>query len=120
MKREKAGILLCLPLPASAIICSAVLFSSAAMSADDTLEDVRRSLTDVEGASIDATEEEPRVLYIVPWQLPRPAADERRVVPVPEADKLLEPIDLEALQMHQRFRQTLQILDNDRAGPNLR
>lgn len=76
-----------------------VLFLNQAQ-ADDT---VRLS---VEGLSASLGEDEPRVLYILPWQAPslprRPRADLND-----EAPELVRPADPVALERHRLFRENL-------------
>lgn len=60
----------------------------------------------VEGLSASLGEDEPRVLYILPWQAPslpkRPRADLND-----EAPELVLPADPVALERHRLFRETL-------------
>ena len=60
----------------------------------------------VEGLSASLGEDEPRVLYILPWQAPslprRPRADLND-----EAPELLRPTDPVALERHRLFRENL-------------
>ena len=60
----------------------------------------------VEGLSASLGEDEPRVLYILPWQAPslprRPRADLND-----EAPELLRPADPVALERHRLFRENL-------------
>lgn len=100
----------------AALSCSVFLYAGNGM-AEEELKDVRASLTDVEGTSIHANEEEPRVLHIVPWQPPTLARRERTPPELSGVETLLRPIDVEAFRTHRRFRQTLDILNVDRSGP---
>lgn len=68
------------------------------------------ALTAVEGTRVHATEEEPRVLHIVPWQAPTLARRERQELSLPGADTLLQPLDIEVMRTHRQFRQTLDVL----------
>ena len=67
---------------------------------DDTLR------LSVEGLSASLGEDEPRVLYILPWQAPslprRPRADLHD-----EAPELVRPADPVALERHRLFRENL-------------
>ncbi|MBO6813015.1 MULTISPECIES: hypothetical protein [Marinobacter] len=60
----------------------------------------------VEGLSASLGEDEPRVLYILPWQAPslprRPRADLNN-----EAPELVRPADPVALERHRLFRENL-------------
>lgn len=60
----------------------------------------------VEGLSASLGEDEPRVLYILPWQAPslpkRPRADLND-----EAPELIRPADPVALERHRLFRENL-------------
>ena len=60
----------------------------------------------VEGLSASLGEDEPRVLYILPWQAPslprRPSADLND-----EAPELVRPADPVALERHRLFRENL-------------
>ena len=60
----------------------------------------------VEGISASLGEDEPRVLYILPWQAPslpkRPRADLNN-----EAPELVRPVDPIALERHRLFRENL-------------
>lgn len=76
------------------------------------------SLTDVEGTSIYADEEEPRVRHSVAWQLPAPVQREPQAPDLSGAEGLLDPIDVEVFKTHRHFRQTLDILNVDRNGPS--
>jgi hypothetical protein len=100
-----------------ALVASLTLSYAAAVFADDGLEDVRDTLTDVEGTSIHANEEEPRVLHIVPWQPPTLRRRDRQALSLPGTEELLRPIDVEAFRTHRHFRQTLDVLNVDRNGP---
>lgn len=77
----------------------------------------QQSLTDVSGISVHATEEEPRVLHIVPWQAPSVPARKRDDIGIPEIGEVLAPIEVEAFRVHRHYRQTLDILNIDRSGP---
>lgn len=72
--------------------------------ADDSAGEVV-SLT-IEGIAPATGDDDPRVLYILPWQPPtlprRPRADLNARAP-----DLLEPLDPVVLERHRRFRQTL-------------
>lgn len=60
----------------------------------------------VSGVSAGAGEDNPRILYIVPWQTPslprRPRAELSR-----DAQELLQPVSEPVLENHRLFRQTL-------------
>lgn len=60
----------------------------------------------VDGISASSGEDNPRVLYILPWQAPslprRPRADLENRAP-----ELVQPIDPAALERHRVFRRTL-------------
>lgn len=75
-----------------------------AVPADDNAGNVV-SLT-IEGIAPATGDDDPRVLYILPWQPPslprRPRADLNARAP-----DLLEPLDPVVLERHRRFRQTL-------------
>lgn len=61
---------------------------------------------EVEGISASAGEDDPRVLFILPWRAPslprRPRADLDDSVP-----RLVQPVNPEALERHRVFRETL-------------
>lgn len=75
-----------------------------AIPADESAAEVV-SLT-IEGIAPATGDDDPRVLYILPWQPPslprRPRADLNARAP-----DLLEPLDPVVLERHRRFRQTL-------------
>lgn len=95
----------------------ALLCQAAGVVADDQLEDVRPGLTEVEGTRIHASEEEPRVLNIVPWQPPTLSRRERQELALPGAEAVLQPLDVDAMRTHRHFRQTLDVLNVDRGQP---
>ncbi|MEQ5814994.1 hypothetical protein J3362_05735 [Marinobacter sp. NFXS11] len=69
----------------------------------------------VEGISASLGEDEPRVLYILPWQAPslpkRPRADLND-----EAPELVRPVDPVVLERHRLFRENLNPLILSPAG----
>lgn len=95
-RKTATGILHALMLAALQIL----FLSQAHAEKDDT---VRLS---VEGLSASLGEDEPRVLYILPWQAPslpkRPRAELND-----EAPELVLPADPVALERHRLFRETL-------------
>lgn len=114
MMRRFGGVTGCVR--TAALSCSMFLYAISSV-AEEGLKDVRDSLTDVEGTSIHANEEEPRVLHIVPWQPPTLSRRERAPPELSGVETLLRPIDVEAFRTHRHFRQTLDILNVDRSGP---
>lgn len=92
------------------VACVGLLLATAVVAAPEP-EALGASLTDVEGTRIHATEEEPRVLHIVPWQAPTIASRERQPLSVPDTGAVLHPLDLEVMQVHRQYRRTLNILD---------
>lgn len=70
---------------------------------------------EVEGISVSVGEDNPRVLYIQPWQTPslprRPRAELES-----DAPRLIQSLDPLALERHRTFRQTLNplVLNPDR------
>lgn len=60
----------------------------------------------VEGISASLGEDEPRVLYILPWQPPSLPARPRAKLDDKEPE-LIQPVDPVALERHRRFRETL-------------
>ncbi|QCF26250.1 hypothetical protein [Hydrocarboniclastica marina] len=90
---------------------------SFAVVAQDDSSGEDRALTDVDGISVHATEEEPRVLHIVPWQAPSIPARKRDDIGIPEIGDVLTPIEVETFRVHRHYRQTLDILNVDRSGP---
>ncbi|MFE8069703.1 hypothetical protein QQM79_01470 [Marinobacteraceae bacterium S3BR75-40.1] len=88
----------------------------AAPTGTSSVEEDRRSLTDVEGISVRASDEQPKVLNIVPW---KPPTIQRRAKPELRTDSVepvIKPIDPEAFQTHRRFRQSLDVLDSRGTG----
>ena len=109
----------------SAVLFSLVLTNVAALQAEEdpeapdavSTDTVGTDLTRVEGTSVYANEEEPRILHIVPWQTPTVAQEDRRQLKIPDAEAVLQPIDVDQFRTHRQFRRTLDILDVDRSGP---
>ncbi|MGP4843232.1 hypothetical protein ACTXGQ_03795 [Marinobacter sp. 1Y8] len=60
----------------------------------------------VEGISVRASDDYPRVLNILPWQAPSVSTRSRDPLSM-EPSGLLEPVDPGVLQRHQQFRKTL-------------
>lgn len=60
----------------------------------------------VEGISVRASDDYPRVLNILPWQAPSVSTRARDPLSM-EPSGLLDPIDPRVLQRHQQFRKTL-------------
>lgn len=107
------------------VFLSLALANAAPLQAEEDLDaleavgtdTVGTDLTRVEGTSVYANEEEPRVLHIVPWQTPTIAQEDRRQLKIPDAEAVLQPIDVDQFRTHRQFRRTLDILDVDRSGP---
>ena len=93
----------------------ALLTSTVALAAADsssTMAQERQALTEVEGISVRGSDEQPKVLHIVPW---KPPTLQRRAKPELRTDSVetvLEPINPEALRTHRHFRNTLDVLDS--------
>ncbi|HLT14046.1 MAG TPA: hypothetical protein VK006_08115 [Marinobacter sp.] len=91
----------------SALLSCAVLISVMAhgAAAEEETQDQRRSL-EVAGISASAGEDDPRILYILPWQTPslprRPRAELNQAAP-----ELMQPVSTTALENHRQFRETL-------------
>lgn len=60
----------------------------------------------VEGISVRASDDYPRVLNILPWQAPSVSTRARDPLSM-EPSGLLDPVDPVVLQRHQQFRKTL-------------
>lgn len=87
-----------------------------AAAADQTTDELASRLS-VEGISASLGEDEPRVLYILPWQAPslpkRPRAELDD-----QAPELLAPVDPLALERHRVFRDNLNpLILSPFAGP---
>src|SRR5690554_8145212 len=86
----------------SALLSCAVLISVMAhgAAAEEETQDQRRSL-EVAGISASAGEDDPRILYILPWQTPslprRPRAELNQAAP-----ELMQPVSTTALRSEER------------------
>src|SRR5690554_8071499 len=91
----------------SALLSCAVLISVMAhgAAAEEETQDQRRSL-EVAGISAGTGEDDPRILYILPWQTPslprRPRTELNQ-----QAPELLRPVPQPVLENHRQFRETL-------------
>ena len=82
---------------------------------EPTGEHSKNQVNDVQGISVQANDEFPKVVNIVPWKTPTLS---RRARPKLDSnmDELLQPVDPEVLQTQRHFRQTLHILDRGEVG----
>lgn len=87
------------------VLAALVALAPAPVGADEPTPEDSVSLG-VEGIASYSADDDPGVLYILPWQPPsiprRPRAE-----PEDQAPELLEPIDPVALERHRSFRETL-------------
>lgn len=85
-------------------LCIVVLASGFFQAA--TAEDREQSALTVSGLSASAGEDDPRVLYILPWQNPtlprRPRAELNS-----QAPELNQPLSPQVLENHRQFRESL-------------
>jgi len=93
------------------LIMAAPLLAAEADSGGD------REVQGVEGISVRASDEQPRVLHIVPWQPPSLARRARPELRLEPLAPVLEPIEPETLEAHRRFRRTLHLLENPTLVP---
>jgi len=88
---------------------STLMFSGLAVSEVQPAEgkpDTGEQVLEVAGISANPGDDDPRVLYILPWQ-PASVPDHPRVELSRQAAELMQPISSEMLENHRRFRQTL-------------
>ncbi|MBW4933364.1 hypothetical protein KZO34_01770 [Marinobacter sp. F4206] len=83
---------------------SSIAASPASASAGDSRSD-RTTLT-VEGISASIGEDNPRVLYILPWQAPSLPRRPRQALE-DKAPELVQPVNPVTLEQHRVFRKTL-------------
>lgn len=98
------------------ITAVAVLSGEAAAepaSAEQDLKNVEGSLTEVDGIRQHASEEEPRVLHIVPWQAPSGWERERKLPSIPPRGSAFQPLGLDTLRVYREFR----VIGDDRVSP---
>ncbi len=82
---------------------------------EHTTEDRERATLGISGISATTGEDEPRILFILPWQPPslprRPRADLEDLAP-----ELEQPLDPMVVERHRRFRHTLEPMTFDPQG----
>ncbi|WP_372985167.1 hypothetical protein [Marinobacter sp.] len=92
-----------------------IAFAANAVGGEYPTPGKERATLEIAGISATTGEDEPRILYILPWQPPslprRPRAELED-----QAPELEQPLDPMAVERHRRFRNTLDPMTLDPQG----
>ncbi|SFM69012.1 hypothetical protein [Marinobacter pelagius] len=92
-----------------------IVFATTAIAGENTTPEKERANLEIAGISATNGEDEPRILFILPWQPPslprRPRAELED-----QAPELEQPIDPMVVERHRRFRNTLDPMTLDPQG----
>ncbi|MGF2734963.1 hypothetical protein [Marinobacter sp. DUT-1] len=92
-----------------------IAFAATALAGENTTPESARATLEIAGISATTGEDEPRILFILPWQPPslprRPRAELEDRAP-----ELEQPLDPMAVERHRRFRNTLDPMTLDPQG----
>ncbi|RBP25718.1 hypothetical protein DET50_12161 [Marinobacter pelagius] len=92
-----------------------IVFAATALAGEYKTPEKERASLEIAGISATTGEDEPRILFILPWQppsLPR----RLRAELADQAPELEQPIDPMAVERHRRFRNTLDPMTLDPQG----
>ncbi|WP_372965532.1 hypothetical protein [Marinobacter sp.] len=83
-----------------------LFFHSVTVNAEEPVEPTPKRSLEVAGISASSGEDDPRILYILPWQTPslprRPRAELNQNAP-----ELMQPVSSTTLENHRLFRETM-------------
>lgn len=92
-----------------------IVFAATALAGENTTPEKARATLEIAGISATTGEDEPRILFILPWQPPslprRPRAELEDRAP-----ELEQPVDPMAEERHRRFRNILDPMTLDPQG----
>ena len=92
-----------------------IAFAANALAVENAKPRAERATLEIAGISATTGEDEPRILFILPWQPPslprRPRAELED-----QAPELEQPLDPMAVERHRRFRNTLDPMTLDPQG----
>lgn len=92
-----------------------IAFGANALAGENKTPGKERALLEIAGISATTGEDEPRILFILPWQPPtlprRPRAELEDRAP-----ELEQPLDPMAVERHRKFRNTLDPMTLDPQG----